>query len=168
MINASSHVTELDLSDNACGLIGDEAVLWSPQTKEKAATSPESGEPISRRLVMYLKEDLLDQGRHVYADNWRTSIHLTEKLLQKNICLTGICKKRRKVTAKGVNAEETAQGRVKSCAKSEWREILIWLSRKKCNDYDSIRLATWIWARISLELLKTTARARGLWTSQTK
>ncbi|KAJ1368083.1 hypothetical protein KIN20_029143 [Parelaphostrongylus tenuis] len=103
---------------------------------------------------MYLKEDLLDQGRHVYADNWRTSIHLTEKPLQKNVYLTGICKKRRKVTAKGVNAEETAQGRVKSCAKSEWHEILIWLSRKKCNDYDSIRLATWIWARISLELLK--------------
>ncbi|KAJ1363518.1 hypothetical protein KIN20_023403 [Parelaphostrongylus tenuis] len=48
-----------------------------------ADTSPKSGEPLSDCVVMDLMDGLLDQGRHLYADNWYIAVLPTENCCRK-------------------------------------------------------------------------------------
>lgn len=56
-------------------------------------TNPRPVGHVADGIVMSLMDDLLDEGRHLYADNWYTSVPLAESLLQRETYLTGTCRK---------------------------------------------------------------------------
>ncbi|KAJ1368124.1 hypothetical protein KIN20_038445 [Parelaphostrongylus tenuis] len=56
-------------------------------------TNPRPAGRLAEHIVMSLMDDLLGEGRHLYADDWYTSVPLAESLLQKETYLTGTCRK---------------------------------------------------------------------------
>nr|CAH7728944.1 unnamed protein product [Callosobruchus chinensis] len=65
---------------------------------------------LGERVVMYLCEGLLGEGRTLYTDNFYTSITLAQTLLNRNTHLVGTLRKNRKNLPKSVSTKTLALG----------------------------------------------------------
>lgn len=59
--------------------------------------SDSSNLPVSERIVVFLAQNLLDEGRHIIVDNWYLSTRLTQYLLKYRTYITGTLRTNRGV-----------------------------------------------------------------------
>lgn len=69
---------------------------------------------ISEDVVLTLSEELLNQGRTVYADNWYCSVSLANKLLAKDTHLVGTLRSNRRQNPEDVVRARLRKGEVTS------------------------------------------------------
>lgn len=85
------------------------------------------------RIVLYLLDDLLNQGRTLITDNWYTSLQLAEKMLDSNTHLVGTIRKKRKGLPKEVINAKLKKGEIISLENEDGITITNW--RDKRNIY---------------------------------
>lgn len=95
---------------------------------------------LGERVVMYLCEGLLDEGRTLYTDNFYTSVTLAQSLLKRNTHLVGTLRKNRKNLPKTVLSktlelgatygEESQEGIVVQKWKPKHNKEVVMLSTK--------------------------------------
>lgn len=101
------------------------------------------------RVVMYLTDDLLDEGRTLYTDNFYTSVTLAQTLLQRSTHLVGTLRKNRKNVPKtvvhqklclgGVYGEESQEGIVIQKWKPKPNKEVLMLSTKHNLEMEEVK-----------------------------
>ncbi|CAH1998921.1 unnamed protein product [Acanthoscelides obtectus] len=93
----------------------------------------ETNQVTPERIVRYLLDDLLYQGRTLITDSWYTSLELTEKMLDSNTHLVGTIRKTRKGLPKEVINAKLKKGEIISLENQAGITISNW--RDKRNMY---------------------------------
>nr|CAH7757264.1 unnamed protein product [Callosobruchus chinensis] len=78
---------------------------WKIQIYSGKSQDGKTQTGLGERVVMYLCEGLLGEGRTLYTDNFYTSITLAQTLLNRNTHLVGTLRKNRKNLPKSVSTK---------------------------------------------------------------
>lgn len=82
------------------------------------------------RIVLYLLDDLLHQGRTLITDNWYSSLPLAEKMLNADTHLVGTIRKKRKGLPKEVINAKLKRGEIVSMENENGITITNWKDKR--------------------------------------
>lgn len=123
-------------------LCTDKGYTWNVSVYVGRDLTDDKAQSASENVTLKLIEDLLEEGRTLYVDNFYTSVPLAYKLLEKQTHLVGTLRSNRKFIPQEIKNAKLARGEIIAKESPEGVTILKWRDKRDVQMLSTCHLGT--------------------------